>query len=382
MPSPLSRLRLSLRHRFAALGIVGALVVVLPLAQVLRYQDAELKALVAQQAALDPLLLASAAQRAVLDHQPLAAQVLRGQAEVEPRRQLLQGDVDERVFRLDMAVTVLGDPRAMLESDALRQDWHGLAMAVQARRTTPAASDTGHRLLVEQLLQVVDLLTLGAWTPDGDDAALRQLALHAQRLLPRLAVGLATLATAPSGTVAAPEGKLAASVLARQFDALAGAAEAGAAHPDRSIAAAAQALAAQARQGADAARTWAGGGAQAGPALASLHTLHAALPEALAAVLRPGLQAGVQRLQRRQRLTLAWAAMLMLCGGLLARRLWPGTPVTAGAARALQPAPQAPAAARVDPAPKEATFALLSGLRGNAGAPRRRDAGVTLPPED
>lgn len=372
--------RLSLRRRFAALGLVGAVMVLLPLVQVLRYQDAQLQAALAQQAALDPLLLAVDTQRALLDHQPLAARVLRGQAEAEAARQAVQGQADERVFRLDMAVAMHGDAHAMQESDALRQDWHRLARGVQARALSVPASDGGHRLLVEQVLQLVDLLTLGAWTPAAADPTAPGLAALAAQRVPRLAVALAALDERED----APLPRALAAALVRDFEALAHGASALAVQDTG----AAALLARRASEGAAAARSGArapAGSAAALEARRALHAAHAGLAEPLRQALAPRLQARVAALQRQRVLTLAGSALLAaLAGGLLAglpagwwRRAARRDARTAGRAPPLA----SPAAPRASD-PRAQSHALLARLRGPEAGRAPRPDPLTLPPDD
>jgi len=78
------------RYKLAALSIVGAAMVALPLAQVLRYQDTELQAALAEQAGLEPVKRAVAVQQGLLAHRDVAGQVLRGQVALETERRARQ----------------------------------------------------------------------------------------------------------------------------------------------------------------------------------------------------------------------------------------------------------------------------------------------------
>jgi hypothetical protein len=388
---PLLRTRLSLRRRFAALGLVGALMVLLPLVQVLRYQVQAIDTARAQLAALDPVLLAVAAQRTVLAHRPLAAQVLAGDEQHEPQRRHVQAEVDERVFRLDMALTVHGQVMAATESEALRQDWTTLARQVQARELTVPASESAHRLLVEQLLQVVDLVTLGAHWRD-DEAATQALAQATQRVLPHVAVALAAL-PAPGGPAAvvdasadAPADNAAAQRLQRLFARLHQASVPGQHTGGSQARAAALALAQQALRGAQAARTWAAAPATdtaaRDGALAELHAVHATLQPHAQAALAPRLQARVQGLERERLLTLGLTALLAAAGVGLLLSLWPRKArVDAKAVRTL-PADIRPPGAPAMPAPRVETGALLDRLRGVARTPPAEMPSPTLPPRD
>lgn len=197
MPDPASSSRPTPHFKLAALGIVGAAMVALPLIQVLRYQHSELQAALAAQAGLDPVARAVAVQHGLLNHRDLAGQVLRGQVALETERRSLQRKVDERVTALAGALVVASD-RTNEEFDALRDDWTLLARDVQQRTISAPASDLAHRLLIEQTLQVIDFIgdASGLGRNNDGDAAL--LASLMTRTLPRLAAEIATLT--PTGT--------------------------------------------------------------------------------------------------------------------------------------------------------------------------------------
>ena len=124
------------RFKLAALSAVGVAMVALPLAQVLRYQGAELQAAMEEQAGLDPVVHTVAVQRSLLAHRDVAGRVLRGQAALEAERLSRQGEVDERVAQLAGALVVVATDRALEESNALREDWALLARQIQRRQIT------------------------------------------------------------------------------------------------------------------------------------------------------------------------------------------------------------------------------------------------------
>jgi len=193
MPDHPPPTRPTIRLKLAALSTVGVAMVALPLAQVLRYQDAELQAALQQQAALDPVARAVAVQRSLLAHRDLAGDVLRGRFALEPERRARQRDVDEQVVRLAEAPAVQAASQALAESTALRDDWTLLARQVGQRDIPATESDLGHRLLVEQTLQLIDLVADASGLGAGGDAEVAWLASLATHGLPRLAVGIATM---------------------------------------------------------------------------------------------------------------------------------------------------------------------------------------------
>lgn len=166
-------------RRLAALGFVGALMVALPLVQLLRYQNSEAHALAAARAGLDPVSRAVDVQRGLLAHREIAALVLNGRQVLEPERQVRQGEVDDRLTTLAVALVSGQWHRAVGESDALREDWLMLARQFGTRSLAAGESDQAHRLLIEQTLQVIDLVA---------DAGAPHAAASVQNLQPTLAV--------------------------------------------------------------------------------------------------------------------------------------------------------------------------------------------------
>jgi hypothetical protein len=190
--APPARLRQRVGRRLAALGLVGGLMVALPLVQVLRYQNAELRSLAAARAGLDPVGRAVELQRGLLAHRDMANLVLIGRSSFEPERRVRQGEVDDRANALAVALVSGQWERAVQESDALREDWSLLSRQVQARAVNASESEQAHRLLIEQTLQVMDLVA-DASTPQQAGGDSLQPTLAAAHTLPRLAWQMALL---------------------------------------------------------------------------------------------------------------------------------------------------------------------------------------------
>lgn len=210
MPDTLPSSRPPSRFKLAALSAVGVAMVALPLFQVLRYQSAELQAAMAEQAGLDPVVRSVAVQHSLVTHRDLAGRVLRGQTALEAERLSRQGEVDERVAQLAGALVVVATERALEESHALREDWALLARQIQQRQVSAPESDLGHRLLVEQTLQVIDLVADASGLGRDRDAGAALLASMMTRSLPRLAAEITALAPAGVATHATDERQMAA----------------------------------------------------------------------------------------------------------------------------------------------------------------------------
>lgn len=170
MPESRPPPRLSLR--FAAIGTLAGLMVLLPLGEVLRYQTDEIQMLMAERALLDPLAHAVGVQRSLLSHGEVASRVLAGRRQLESERRLRQLEVDVVVHDLKGTLSAGLWDRALAEADDLAHDWRELAGRIQAAKVDVAGSRDGHRLLVEQALQVMDLVSARA----GADRAIAGLA--------------------------------------------------------------------------------------------------------------------------------------------------------------------------------------------------------------
>lgn len=171
--------RLKLRHKIAALGVVGMALCLLPLIQLLRYQGLELQWAHAAQAQLEPAVIAVELQRGLVDHRASAALWLQGRREVDALRRQQQAVVDARLALLDQGVEVSGLVGAQAEVEAMRTDWPTLVQQVVGSGLSVGASDGAHRLLVEQALQVIDIVTAAA-APGPDGASFRQAAAAAR----------------------------------------------------------------------------------------------------------------------------------------------------------------------------------------------------------
>ena len=158
--------------------------VALPLSLLLRRQQTELDQLAARRAVLDPIARSVDTQRSLLLHRDASGRVLRGQKGVENERRVYQGEVDDRLTALAVALAVGPWERAVQESDALREDWSLLGRRFNEHRLTADESDQGHGLLVEQTLQIIDLLELaqaGRKAEPVDQAAATATTLPARR---------------------------------------------------------------------------------------------------------------------------------------------------------------------------------------------------------
>lgn len=185
--TPQQRPPQSVGKRLAALSLVGAMMVALPLVQLLRYQSSEAESLAAARAGLDPVARAVDVQRGLLAHRDAAAMVLDGREGFEPERKLRQGEVDERLTTLGTALASGPWQRASGEAAALRDDWSSLARQFAGHSVIASESEQAHRLLIEQTLQVIDLVADVGAPHAAASVEYLQPTLAVAHALPRLA---------------------------------------------------------------------------------------------------------------------------------------------------------------------------------------------------
>jgi len=318
MPDHPAPPRSALRLKLAALSLVGATMVALPLIQVLRYQAAELRAALSEQAALDPVAHAVALQHALLRHRDLAGQVLGGEPELELQRRQQQGLVDERMAALEAALVAVASDLAQIESGALREDWARLAADVQSRVISATESNLRHRLLVEQTLQVIDLVAQASGL--GRDPGGSMPASTIARSLPRRVAEIAALAPVGAAGSHAPDARQLAAVegaLARSLGRL----NANVDHPAMvrpQLAAAASAAWVAADRYFKLLRE---GSSAAAPAAQEAVSAQFRLLDETHAALSAALTQRIDGARRERDLLLACTAVLALLSILLARRI-------------------------------------------------------------
>lgn len=136
--------------------------VLLPLGEVMRHQALDIQAMTAERALLDPLSQAVAVQRGLLSHSDLCQRLLAGRLALEPERKLRQAVVDTALWDLKNTLSAGLWVTALGEAGQLTLDWRDLVHRVQARSIDGKTSHADHRLLIEQTLQVMDLVTAAA----------------------------------------------------------------------------------------------------------------------------------------------------------------------------------------------------------------------------
>jgi hypothetical protein len=132
-------------------------------------------ALISQRALLDPLTRAVTLQRSLLGHGDVASRLLAGRTALEDERRLRQHTVDADLVGLQATLAAGLWTRALGEAHALAQGWRSLSWQVAQGAIGQPACQEAHLVLVEQVVQVMDLVTA---TAQPADAAWARLALR------------------------------------------------------------------------------------------------------------------------------------------------------------------------------------------------------------
>lgn len=175
--------RFKLRHKLAAFGVVGVALCLLPLWQLWNWHGLELQLAAQDAKAAEPGLLVVQTQRALLQHQLASARVLQRDERAEPLRREQQALVDARLLQLEQALAPGGMLPATIEVQAMRRDWPPLVQRIVQARCSVQESDHGHRLLQEQALQIIDIVS--AALPAPRDPVLAQAQQSLFQSLPR-----------------------------------------------------------------------------------------------------------------------------------------------------------------------------------------------------
>jgi len=147
---------MKLWQKFAALGVIGAVMCAIPLAKVIEYKNSELAVAKSEDAGIDPVRTAVALQRQLQAHRGLSGMVLGGNAAADNDRRSRQADVNTQLAKLGKEVTDLGYTKAADAVKALQTGWAKLSDDVDNRRVAPADSFAAHTSLVEANITLVD----------------------------------------------------------------------------------------------------------------------------------------------------------------------------------------------------------------------------------
>jgi methyl-accepting chemotaxis protein len=150
---------LPLRRKFLVLGIIAALMLLLPATLLVRGDLAKLDAAHRQMSGLAPAQAAVALIHVTQQHRGLSAVMLGGDAGAGATRQDKQAEVDKSLNQLATAVAGLKDAALVSGVARLADDWRALAGGVGAKSVTPAQSFERHTALISHQLDLLEDIT-------------------------------------------------------------------------------------------------------------------------------------------------------------------------------------------------------------------------------
>jgi methyl-accepting chemotaxis protein len=148
--------KLKLWQKFAALGVVGAVMCAVPLTLVIQARNAEIAVARGEAAGTGPVASALALQKAMQVHRGMSNIVLNGNAGADSERKLRAGEVAKAIDQFHQQVGQAGYAKVVEQAGRMKEQWQQLQQAVDARSLPAAESFAQHSALVRQTIQAVE----------------------------------------------------------------------------------------------------------------------------------------------------------------------------------------------------------------------------------
>jgi methyl-accepting chemotaxis protein len=177
---------LPLSRKFALIGLIAALMLLLPTTLLVRSDLTRLTAAKQQHAGLAPAQAAVTLMHYTQQHRGLAAVVLGGDEAAATTLQGKQAEVDKALAALQAAAAALGDQHLAGELARMADDWRALAQAVSGTAVDPAQSFQRHTALITRQLDLLEDITHVAGIVLVPDERTYFLQAAVLRELPRL----------------------------------------------------------------------------------------------------------------------------------------------------------------------------------------------------
>ncbi len=184
---------MKLWQKFAALGVLGAVMCAVPLMKVVGYKNTEIAVARAEAEGLGPVRVAIALQRQLQAHRGLSAMVLNGNAGVDGERRARLADVNGELAKLSALLATFGYAAAASEVDAMKAAWTAVSDKVNAGGLPAGESFAAHTALIERNFVVLDLIADASGLSLDPVAESYYVMTALIDHLPRLAESLATM---------------------------------------------------------------------------------------------------------------------------------------------------------------------------------------------
>jgi methyl-accepting chemotaxis protein len=150
--------QLKLGHKFMILGLIAALLAIIPAYLYMREAGKVLQAYESEHEGLPIVVDGLKAVQYTQQHRGLSALVLGGVTTVADKRRAKQAEADAAYGRLEKAAAALGDKAIIDAFAAAKQEWETLRTNVAEGKITVPQSYAGHTGLVPKLLKVNELI--------------------------------------------------------------------------------------------------------------------------------------------------------------------------------------------------------------------------------
>ena len=150
--------QLKLGHKFMILGLIAALLAIIPAYLYMREAGKVLHAYESEHEGLPVVVDGLKAVQYTQQHRGLSALVLGGVTTVAEKRRAKQAEADAAYARLEKAAAALGDKAIIDAFAAAKQEWETLRNNVAEGKITVPQSYAGHTGLMPKLLKVNELI--------------------------------------------------------------------------------------------------------------------------------------------------------------------------------------------------------------------------------
>ncbi|XLZ70317.1 methyl-accepting chemotaxis protein [Massilia sp. SR12] len=150
--------QLKLGHKFMILGLIAALLAIIPAYLYMHEAGKVLQAYQGEHEGLPVVVDGLKVVQFTQQHRGLSALVLGGVPAAAEKRRAKQAEADAAYDRLEKAAATLGDKAIIEAFGAAKQEWQALRSGVAEGKLTVPQSYAGHTALVPKLLKVNELI--------------------------------------------------------------------------------------------------------------------------------------------------------------------------------------------------------------------------------
>jgi methyl-accepting chemotaxis protein len=147
---------MQLWQKFAALGVIGAIMTALPTYHVIKARNGEIAVAKSEGAGINPVRSAIALQRSLQAHRGYSGIVLSGNAASEGDRKVRANEVAAELATLNKQLVDLAYTLPVDSAKSLKVNWERLQQQVDSRSITPAESYAAHVAMVQASITLID----------------------------------------------------------------------------------------------------------------------------------------------------------------------------------------------------------------------------------